>query len=345
MEEAVDALGTERRTVFLTQGRLQLAAFARAPQHRYIVRAIDRPAEIDALPDCKLILARGPFSLADEARAHARRADRSAGDQEQRRARDLRQDRGGARARNRSRHRAPAARARSRNAARSRRRHGLDRRSSRKLHKRAASASTARAPSRAMKRVSLEPMMTSVAMSTKPTSASPSVVSDERLVGAPDRAGEGDRRRRRLHGSQQVEGLRDAVRPRLRGRIVERDDEIALRRRAQAALDDRPGLQIVGERDGAEIMAERRAEPRRRRLHRGDARRDLNVELAAIADRLRPPRTPPPPSRTRPDRRPRRRRPRRPPPQASAQGGRGPFRPDCRWRATRWSARNASRST
>ena len=30
------------------------------------MRAIDRPAEIDALPYCKLILARGPFSLADE---------------------------------------------------------------------------------------------------------------------------------------------------------------------------------------------------------------------------------------------------------------------------------------
>jgi precorrin-6A/cobalt-precorrin-6A reductase len=67
IDAAVDALGQKPRTVFLTQGRLQLAAFARAPQHRYIVRAIDRPAEIGALPDCKLILARGPFSLADEA--------------------------------------------------------------------------------------------------------------------------------------------------------------------------------------------------------------------------------------------------------------------------------------
>jgi precorrin-6A/cobalt-precorrin-6A reductase len=67
IQEAVDALGTFRKTVFLTQGRLQLAAFARAPQHRYIVRAIDRPAEIDALPGCKLILKRGPFSFADEA--------------------------------------------------------------------------------------------------------------------------------------------------------------------------------------------------------------------------------------------------------------------------------------
>lgn len=66
MDDGALALGAEPRTVFLTQGRLQLASFARAPQHRYIVRAIDRPAEIDALPNCKLILARGPFSLADE---------------------------------------------------------------------------------------------------------------------------------------------------------------------------------------------------------------------------------------------------------------------------------------
>jgi len=66
IEAAVDALGAAARTVFLTQGRLQLAIFARAQQHRYIVRAIDRPAEIDALPGCKLILARGPFSLVNE---------------------------------------------------------------------------------------------------------------------------------------------------------------------------------------------------------------------------------------------------------------------------------------
>jgi precorrin-6A/cobalt-precorrin-6A reductase len=66
MKEAVAALGAQPRTVFLTQGRLQLVAFTQALQHRYIVRAIDRPAEIDALPDRKLILARGPFSLADE---------------------------------------------------------------------------------------------------------------------------------------------------------------------------------------------------------------------------------------------------------------------------------------
>ena len=66
MEDAAAALGAKPRTAFLTQGRLQLAAFARAPQHRYVVRSIDRPAEIELLPNCKLILARGPFSLADE---------------------------------------------------------------------------------------------------------------------------------------------------------------------------------------------------------------------------------------------------------------------------------------
>ena len=66
MENAVPALGVQPKTVFLTQGRLRLAVFAQAPQHRYIVRTIDRPAAIDALPKYKLILARGPFSLADE---------------------------------------------------------------------------------------------------------------------------------------------------------------------------------------------------------------------------------------------------------------------------------------
>jgi precorrin-6A/cobalt-precorrin-6A reductase len=66
VEDAASALGAKPRTAFLTQGRLQLAAFLSAPQHRYVVRAIDRPAEIDAFPKCKLILARGPFSLADE---------------------------------------------------------------------------------------------------------------------------------------------------------------------------------------------------------------------------------------------------------------------------------------
>jgi precorrin-6A/cobalt-precorrin-6A reductase len=66
MDEAADVLGEKPRTVFLTQGRLQLAAFARAPQHRYVVRAIDPPSEIGVLPRARLILERGPFTLGHE---------------------------------------------------------------------------------------------------------------------------------------------------------------------------------------------------------------------------------------------------------------------------------------
>jgi precorrin-6A/cobalt-precorrin-6A reductase len=66
MSQAAAALGTAPSHVFLTQGRLQLGAFAQAPQHRYLVRAIERPADIDALPDHRLILSRGPFALAGE---------------------------------------------------------------------------------------------------------------------------------------------------------------------------------------------------------------------------------------------------------------------------------------
>lgn len=66
MVAAVEALGAKRKIVLLTQGRLQLAPFARAPQHRYVVRAIDPPAETNALREYKLILARGPFSLTGE---------------------------------------------------------------------------------------------------------------------------------------------------------------------------------------------------------------------------------------------------------------------------------------
>ena len=66
LDAAVDALGTEPRKVFLTQGRLQIGLFARAPRHEYLVRSIDRPDGIDALPRAKLILARGPFGLAEE---------------------------------------------------------------------------------------------------------------------------------------------------------------------------------------------------------------------------------------------------------------------------------------
>lgn len=65
-EAAADALGQKRRIVFLTVGRLSLPAFARAPHHRYIVRSIDPPERLDGLPDHRVVLARGPFDVAEE---------------------------------------------------------------------------------------------------------------------------------------------------------------------------------------------------------------------------------------------------------------------------------------
>ncbi|KMO34014.1 cobalt-precorrin-6X reductase [Methylobacterium aquaticum] len=66
MAEAVPALGDRPRRVFLTVGRLELAAFAAAPQHRYLVRTIEPVGA--ALPglDVTAIEARGPFGAADE---------------------------------------------------------------------------------------------------------------------------------------------------------------------------------------------------------------------------------------------------------------------------------------
>lgn len=67
MPEAAEALGTTPRRVFLTVGRLELAAFAVAPQHRYLVRTIEPVGE--ALPgiDVTTIEARGPFGAQQEA--------------------------------------------------------------------------------------------------------------------------------------------------------------------------------------------------------------------------------------------------------------------------------------
>jgi precorrin-6A/cobalt-precorrin-6A reductase len=65
-EAAATALGPKPRRVFLTLGRGQLAAFAAAPWHHYLVRAISAPSDVDALPVHRLLLSRGPYRLADE---------------------------------------------------------------------------------------------------------------------------------------------------------------------------------------------------------------------------------------------------------------------------------------
>ncbi len=65
-EAAVDALGPGPQNVFLALGRLELAAFARAPQHNYVVRSVDRPKGVPLPPRIRSILARGPFEIGSE---------------------------------------------------------------------------------------------------------------------------------------------------------------------------------------------------------------------------------------------------------------------------------------
>ncbi|MFT4162782.1 cobalt-precorrin-6A reductase [Shinella sp.] len=64
--DAVAALGTEPRRVFLAIGRQEAKAFDAAPQHHYLVRSVD-PVDppLDA-PHVEYLLARGPFPVEAE---------------------------------------------------------------------------------------------------------------------------------------------------------------------------------------------------------------------------------------------------------------------------------------
>jgi precorrin-6A/cobalt-precorrin-6A reductase len=66
MADAVPALGQTPRHVFLTIGRLELAPFAAAPQHDYLVRSIEPIGDALPAPRVKPLLARGPFDEAAE---------------------------------------------------------------------------------------------------------------------------------------------------------------------------------------------------------------------------------------------------------------------------------------
>ncbi len=65
--EAVHALGTAPRRVFLAIGRQEAFHFEAAPQHSYIIRSVDPVTPPLNLPDQQAILATGPFAEADEA--------------------------------------------------------------------------------------------------------------------------------------------------------------------------------------------------------------------------------------------------------------------------------------
>jgi precorrin-6A/cobalt-precorrin-6A reductase len=64
--EAVAAIGQQSRSVFVALGRNELASFAGAPQHRYLVRSVDPVDPPLPLPRVSYITARGPFSEADD---------------------------------------------------------------------------------------------------------------------------------------------------------------------------------------------------------------------------------------------------------------------------------------
>jgi len=66
MNEAAAALGSTPKRVFLTVGRLQLAAFEAGPQHHYLVRSIEPMDPPPRLPHLTFIAGRGPFDVAAE---------------------------------------------------------------------------------------------------------------------------------------------------------------------------------------------------------------------------------------------------------------------------------------
>jgi precorrin-6A/cobalt-precorrin-6A reductase len=63
---AVSTLGAASRRVFVALGRKEIAAFAAAPQHRYLFRSVDPFNPPLAVPHATYITARGPFSEAEE---------------------------------------------------------------------------------------------------------------------------------------------------------------------------------------------------------------------------------------------------------------------------------------
>ncbi len=68
MAAAVVALGGPPRRVFLTVGQQELAPFAAAPWHDYLIRSVEPPHPSALPPRARCIAARGPFLLADERR-------------------------------------------------------------------------------------------------------------------------------------------------------------------------------------------------------------------------------------------------------------------------------------
>ncbi len=68
MTAAAQALGTAPRRVFLTVGQQELAPFALAPWHSYLIRSVEPPDPALLPPQSRTITARGPFREDEELR-------------------------------------------------------------------------------------------------------------------------------------------------------------------------------------------------------------------------------------------------------------------------------------
>lgn len=68
MRAAAHALGPVPRRVFLPIGKLETGAFSIAPQHDYLIRAVDSFTPPPELRHARVIAARGPFAVEDEVR-------------------------------------------------------------------------------------------------------------------------------------------------------------------------------------------------------------------------------------------------------------------------------------
>lgn len=66
IDAAVAALGGPAKRVFLAIGRTEIARFAAQPQHRYLLRLVDAPQEVLALPHHDIVVDRGPFDVASD---------------------------------------------------------------------------------------------------------------------------------------------------------------------------------------------------------------------------------------------------------------------------------------
>lgn len=66
IEDIPEALPEAPARVFLAIGKQQIGLFASKPQHHYLLRLVDAPEAALTLPDCTVVVARGPFDVAGD---------------------------------------------------------------------------------------------------------------------------------------------------------------------------------------------------------------------------------------------------------------------------------------